>query len=73
MIYFYSCEFQYFNIGLHYNEHRKIYLLYNMSEEYLRDPLPCVKDGEETNGEDDLSLTFLPFGPSKLVFTKVTS
>ena len=73
MIHLYSYKFQYFNIGLHYNEHRKIYLLYNMSEEYLLDPLPCVKAGEETNEEDDLSLTFLPFGPSKLVFTKVTS
>ena len=44
-----------------------------MSEEDLRDPLPCVKSGEEANEEDDLSLAFLPFGPSKLVFTKVTS
>ena len=44
-----------------------------MSEEDLRDPLPCVKAGEETNEEDDSSLLFLPFGPSKLVFTKVTS
>ena len=73
MIYFYSDKFQYFNIGLHYNEHRKIYLLYIMSEEDLRNPLPCVKSGEETNEEDDLSLAFLPFGPSKLVLTKVTS
>ena len=73
MIYLYSYKFQYFNIGLHYDEHRKIYLFYNMSEEDLRDPLPCVKAGEETNEEDDSSLLFLPFGPSKLVFTKVTS
>ena len=73
MIYFYSYKFQYFNIGFHYNEHRKIYLLHIMPEEDLPDPLPCVKDGEETNEEDDLSLAFLPFGPSKLVFTKVTS
>ena len=44
-----------------------------MSEEDLRHPFSCVKSGEETNEEDDLSLAFLPFGPSKLVFTKVTS
>ena len=55
-----------------------IYTLYNMPEEDLRDPMPCVKTGlksniGETNEEDDLSLAFLPFGPSKLVFTKVTS
>ena len=73
MIYFYSYKFQYFNIGFHYYEHRKIYLLYIMSEEDLRDLLPYVKAGEETNEEDNLSLAFLPFGPSKLVFTKVSS
>ena len=55
-----------------------IYIVYNMSEEDLRDPMSCVKTGvksniEDTNEEDDLSLAFLPFGPSKLVFTKVAS